>query len=187
MVARPDLKLAQLTEAVAAAGLRLARAESAPDLALSGKYTAGYSSFDNTPIGVLRDNDRVVSFGASITLPIRNRNQGAKMEAEAGIVQASRRREFIEALVRAEVTSAYRRYETARNAAGIYEQGVIQRSTENMRAVRGAYEIGAFRITDLLAEQRRSIDYQLEYTEALAEGYRALSELHAAMATQTNP
>jgi outer membrane protein TolC len=85
------------------------------------------------------------------------------------------------------VTSAYKRYETARSAAGIYEQGVIQRSADNVRAVRGAYEVGAFRITELLTEQRRSIDYQLEYTEALAEGYRALSELHAAIATQTNP
>jgi hypothetical protein len=41
----------------------------------------------------------------------------------------------------------------------------IERSAENIRAVRGAYEIGSFRITELLAEQRRLADYQREYTE----------------------
>jgi cobalt-zinc-cadmium efflux system outer membrane protein len=184
---RPDLKLARLNEEVAAAGLRLARAQTIPDLIVFSKYSVNRSSFDNTPIGVLRDRDKLFSFGASISIPILNRNQGAKLEAQAAITQARQRREFIEASVRAEVTSAYSRYQGARTAAGIYEQGVVARSTDNVRAVRGAYEIGALRITDLLAEQRRQVDYQREYTDALAESYRALADLNAAIATPANP
>jgi hypothetical protein len=50
LAARPDLKLARLTEDVAAAGLRLAHAQTIPDLILSGRYTVNRSSFDNTPL-----------------------------------------------------------------------------------------------------------------------------------------
>ncbi|HWP45065.1 MAG TPA: hypothetical protein VNO14_17615, partial [Blastocatellia bacterium] len=56
-----------------------------------------------------------------------------------------------------------------------------------IRSVRGAYEIGAFRITDLLVEQRRFIDLQREFIEALAERYRALADLQAAMGIPVNP
>lgn len=61
------------------------------------------------------------------------------------------------------------------------------RATDNILAVRGAYEIGAFRITDLLNEQRRLFDFQREYTEALAARYRALADLNSAMGTSVNP
>jgi cobalt-zinc-cadmium efflux system outer membrane protein len=178
---RPDLRLARLNEDVAAAGYRLARAQAKPDLSLSARFSTDGAIFDDTPVGPLIDHDKFLTFGASISLPFRNRNQGAREEAQAEILQARARREFIESQVRAEVSSAYARYEAARAAVAIYETGVIERSAENVKAVRGAYEIGAFRITDLLMEQRRSVDFQIEYTETLAERYRARSALDAAI------
>jgi cobalt-zinc-cadmium efflux system outer membrane protein len=185
--ARPDLRLARLNEQVSEAGMRLARAQVFPDVTLSVRYSTNTTVFDQTPVGVLRDRDKVLSFGASISIPIFNRNQGATMEAQAAIAQARARREFLESLVRAEVASAHSRYQAARDAVTIFEPGVIERSEQNIRAVRGAYEIGAFRITDLLTEQRRLVDFQREYTDALAERYRALADLQAAMGTPVNP
>jgi cobalt-zinc-cadmium efflux system outer membrane protein len=187
LAVRPDLKLARLTEEIAAAGLRLQYAQNVPDLGLFGRFSASSSVFDNTPVGILRDRDKSLSFGASITLPILNRNQGATREAEASIRQARQRREFLEQVIRTEVTTAFGRYEAAKAAVDIFEQGVIQRSVENIRAVRGAYEVGAFRITDVLAEQRRQVDYQGEYIEALKEKYQALSDLNMAIAAPVNP
>lgn len=184
---RPDLRLARLNEEVAQAGLRLAQAQAVPDLILSTRYSDTTAVFDRTPVGVLRDRDKLLSFGASISIPLLNRNQGARVEAGASIMQARRRREFLESLVRAEVTSAYSRYDAARGAVAIYEPGVIERSQQNVLAVRGAYEVGAFRITELLNEQRRLADFQTEYTEALTERYRALADLNAAMGTPINP
>src|SRR6185369_3869112 len=58
---RPDLKLAQLNEEAAKAGLRLARAQATPDVTAFGKYTTNRSVFDNTPIGVLTDKDKLLS------------------------------------------------------------------------------------------------------------------------------
>ena len=179
---RPDLRLARLTEEVAQAGLRLARAQATPDVTAFSKYTMNRSVFDNTPVGVLSDRDRLLSFGVSISIPLFNKNQGAKAEAEAAISQSRRRREFAEALVRSEVASAYARYHAAQSAMDTLREGVLARSQQNIQAVRGAYEVGAFRVTDLLVEQRRYIDSQREFIEATAERYRALADLQAAIA-----
>ena len=178
---RPDLQLARLTEVVAQAGYRLARAQSAPDVAFTSRYIAERSSFDDTPVGVLTDNDKLISFGVSVGIPIFNRNQGAKSEAAIAVSQARTRREFLEQVIKSEVASAYARYEAARNAVAIFEQGVIARTNENVRAIRAAYELGEFRITDLITEQRRLLDSQREFTESLSEQYRALADLQTAI------
>ena len=178
---RPDLRLARLNEEVAEAGLKLARASASPDLTAFTRYSVIRSAFEDTPVGVLRDRDKTLTFGVSVGIPIFNRNQGHKVEAAALISQARMRREFLEQIIRSEVQSAYARYEAARSAAATFEQGVIARSTENTRVIRAAYELGQFQITDLLSEHRRLLDSQREYTETLAEQYRALADLQAAL------
>ncbi len=183
---RPDLRFARLNEEVAQAGLRLARAQGVPDVTPFTRYSYGRSVFDDTPVGVLRDRDNLLTFGVSVGIPVFHRNQGGKAEAAAAITQGERRREFLEAVVRSEVQSAYARYEAASAAVTTFEQGVIPRSTENIRTIRAAYQIGAFSITDLLVEQRRLVDAQREFTEALAERYRALADLQAAIGVPVN-
>jgi cobalt-zinc-cadmium efflux system outer membrane protein len=178
---RPDLRLARLNEELAQAGLRLAQAEARPEVIPFTKYTVGRSIIEDTPVGSLIDHDKTISFGVSIALPIFNRNQGDKAEAALAISQAEKRRQFLEQIVRSEVSSAYERYEAARNAVQVYQQGVIARSNENIRAIRAAYEIGEFRISDLLTEQRRLAESQQEFTQALAEKYRALADIHTAL------
>lgn len=178
---RPDLRLARLSEEVAQAGLRLARAQGTPDATAFTRYTQSRSTFDDTPVGVLRDQDKTLTVGVSVAVPVFNRNQGAKEEAAVAISQAKSRREFLEAVVRSEVQSAFARYAAAQEALATFEQGVIERSNENIRIMRAAYEIGAFSVTELLAEQRRLIDAQKDFTEALAERYRALADLQTAI------
>ncbi|HEV2669046.1 MAG TPA: TolC family protein [Blastocatellia bacterium] len=178
---RPDLRFARLSEAVALAGYRLVKAQAAPQVTAFVQYSDVLGTFDDTPIGVLNDRDRLLAFGVSVTLPVFNRNQGAKAEARLAITQAQRRREFTESVVRAEVTAAYRRYEAAQASVRTYERGVIERSEQNVQTMRAAYQVGAFRVTELLVEQRRLVDMQREMTEALAERYRAMAELRAAL------
>ena len=179
---RPDLRLARLNELTTQAGLRLARAQAFPEVTVSGKFIANRTT-NNLPTGLVPvpTDDRLLAFGVSIGLPMFNTNQGAKAEAAVAIRQAQIRREFTEQVVRAEVTSAFRRLEAARAAVTVFEQGVINRSTDNVRVIRAAYELGEFRVTDLITEQRRLLDSQREYTDALVEGYRAIADLYAAM------
>lgn len=183
---RPDLKLARLNEEVAQAGLYLARANSTPDMTAFSRYTLHRSSYEDTPVGLRNDRDRLLTFGVSIGIPVFNRNQGAKAESAAAISQARTRREFLESVVRLEVESAYARYEAARAAVATFEQGVIARSNDNIRVVRAAYELGQFSITDLLNEQRRLVDSQRDFTETLAEQYRALADLQTALGIAIN-
>ena len=183
---RPDLKLARLNEEVAQAGLSLARANSTPDVTAFSRYTLNRSSYEDTPVGVRSDRDKLLTFGVSIGIPVFNRNQGTKAEFAAAISQAERRREFLETVVRSEVESAFVRYQAAQAAVATYEQGVIARSNDNIRVVRAAYELGQFSITDLLNEQRRLVDSQRDFTETLSEQYRALADLQAALGTPVN-
>ena len=183
---RPDLKLALLNEEVAQAGLRLERANGTPDVTAFSRYTLNRSSYEDSPVGVRNDRDRLLTFGVSIGIPVFSRNQGAKAESAAAISQARMKREFLESVVRAEVESAYARYEGAQAAVATFEQGVIARSNDNIRIVRAAYELGQFSITDLLNEQRRLVDSQRDFTEALSEQYRALADLQAALGIPVN-
>jgi len=183
---RPDLKLARLNEEVAQAGLSLTRANSTPDVTAFSRYTLNRSSYEDTPVGVRSDRDKLLTFGVSIGIPVFNRNQGTKAEFAVAISQAERRREFLETVVRSEVESAYARYQAAQVAVTTYEQGVIARSTDNIRVVRAAYELGQFSITDLLNEQRRLVDSQRDFTETLSEQYRAFADLQAALGTPVN-
>lgn len=179
---RPDLRAADLNIAAAEAGLRLSNAQALPEITVFGGYTKGRSGFDDTPVGPLTDQDQLFNAGVGISLPIFNRNQGAKAEAAAAIEQARRLRELTELQIRAEVESARARYRAADAAVEVFRQGVIERSAANVRTMRAAYEAGAFTISEFLAERRRLVDAQRELTEALTERAVALIDLQAAVA-----
>ena len=184
---RPDLRFARLNEEAGRAGLNLVRAQAAPDVVASTKYSQVHSVFDETPVGPIRDRDKLLTFGVSVGIPVFNRNSGGKAEAALIITQATRRREFLETVIRSEVASAYARVDAVQKALLIFDQGVIGRSNDNIRAIRAAYQIGEFKITDLLAEQRRLLDSQRDFTETLTERYRALADLQSAMGVAAQP
>ncbi|HKR64272.1 MAG TPA: TolC family protein [Thermoanaerobaculia bacterium] len=179
---RPDLRAAELNIAAAEAGLRLANAQALPDISVFAGYANGRSGFDDTPVGPLVDQDKLINAGVGISIPIFNRNQGAKAEAAAAIEQARRLRELTELQIRAEVESAVARYRAADAAVEVFRQGVLERSEQNVRTMRAAYEAGAFTISEFLAERRRLVDAQRELTEALTERAVALIDLQAAVA-----
>jgi len=179
---RPDLQAAVLNVAVAEAGLRLANAHALPDLNVFGGYSNARGGLDETPFGPLSDHDKLFNAGVGISLPIFNRNQGAKAESAAAIEQSKRLRELTELQVRAEVASAFARYRASDSAVEVFRQGVIERSSANVRTMRAAYEAGAFTISEFLAERRRYVDAQRELTEAMTERAIALIDLQAAVA-----
>ncbi len=179
---RPDLRATELNVKAAEAGLLLTRAQALPEITLFGGYARVRGGFDSTPVGPLVDEDELINAGIGISLPIFNRNQGGKAEAAAAIEQAQRLHELAEAQVRAEVESAVARLRAADGATEIFQDGVITRSSQNVRTMRAAYEAGAFTITEYLAERRRLVDAQREMNEVLTERAVALIDLQAAIA-----
>lgn len=177
---RPDILLTQIEERVATAGLQLVRATSRPDLTAYARYTQGRLGFDNVE-GQYQSRNSALTFGVAVGLPIFNKNQGAKTEAEIAIRQAQARREYAERLLRGEILAAYQRYEAASRAVLTLENAAIPRSMENVETIRQVYEIGELKITDLIAEQRRLLDATRDLTEALTQKYRAQVDLNIAL------
>ena len=177
---RPDVLLARIEEQVSTAGLRLIRAGSRPDLTAYTRYSQGRSVID-TSIGNFPQRDRSLTFGVAIGIPIFNKNQGAKAEAESNIRQAQARLEFAERVVRGEILAAYQRIEAANRAVSTLQTAAIPRMTNNVETFRKVYEIGEIKITDLINEQRRLLDANRDLTEALTLRYRANADLLIAL------
>jgi outer membrane protein, heavy metal efflux system len=173
---RPDVLLARIEEQVSTAGMRLVRADSKPDLTAYTRYSQGRSSVD-TSFGTFPQRDRSLTFGVAIGIPIFNKNQGAKAEAEINIAQAQARREFAERVVKGEILAAYQKIEAARRSVSTLETAVIPRTANNVETFRKVYEIGEIKITDLINEQRRLLETNRELTEALTMHYRATADL----------
>jgi cobalt-zinc-cadmium efflux system outer membrane protein len=186
--ARPDLLAARIEEALDDAALRMARSDAVPNLVASARYSRVTARFDQFglagpggPVVPLRDTDNLLSGGISINLPLRNRNQGNIQAAVARRQSAALRRRFVEQVVREEVSTAFRRYQTARQALAIFDEGVIRQSQENVRILRAAYQLGEIRLMDVINEQRRLVDTQRAYTELLKEARLAEVELERAV------
>ena len=178
---RPDIRIAQIEEELAAAGLRLIRVTSKPDVAVTSRYTQGISQIPIPNFGDVPDRTRTLTFGISVGLPIFNKNQGAKAEAAIAIRQAQERRIFAERIVRAEVTGAFQRLQAAQRALAILQTNVLPRSEQNIKTLRAVYELGEIKITDLIAEQRRLLDANRDLTEALTERFHAQADLQIAV------
>ncbi len=178
---RPEIRVAELEEQLASAGLRLVRAQARPDLTAFTRYSQGRSSID-LPTGAFpQDRNRSLTFGVAIGLPVFNKNQGAKAEAEIAIRQAQERRAFAERIIRSEIAIAFQRIEAANRALNTLETAVLPRSRQNIETIRQVYEIGELKITDLIAEQRRLLDANRDLTETLTERYRAQADLFIAL------
>lgn len=177
---RPEIRLAELEEDLATAGLRLIRSNSRPDFTAYTRYTQNRNGFDD-PRGNFAQRDRSLTFGVAIGLPVFNKNQGAKAEAEIAIRQAQEKRIFAEQIIKNEVATAFTRIEATNNAYTRLVTAVLPRSRKNVETIRSVYELGELKITDLINEQRRLLDANRDLTEVLTERYRANADLFIAL------
>jgi cobalt-zinc-cadmium efflux system outer membrane protein len=185
---RSDVRLARFLEQQGGAEVRLATAQGTPDLTLTANLSRQYSRFDDQ-LGLstsgmpvqLRDRDDVITAGVQIPLGTRRRNQGNVEAAGARAAGARLRREYMERQAAAEVAAAARRFTAAQSRLGILESRVLGQSEKNLDVIRQAYQLGQFRLLDVLAEQRRVVENQLNYIDAQAELMKSTAELERAV------
>ena len=186
---RPDLKLAQAAESLAEARIEQARSEGRLDASVIAGYQRmafGYPLNGINDAGQLKpiqDAFHYFTVGVSLELPVRNKNQGAIEASVAEADAAKRRREFLELTVRREVASAYAQYNSTARAAEIFRVGVKDQANANLDVVRQTYELGSKTLIDFLGEQRRFIDLQNGYIDALLDTYKARVEIERAVAS----
>lgn len=188
---RPDIQAARATEELTSARIEQARAEGRLNASLTGKYERMDFSFPQQGVnstGQLIPIQGVfhsVTAGVTLELPVSNKNQGAITAAIAENEAAKRRREFAELTVRNEVATAFARYQRAARAMEIYRVGVREQASSNLDVIRQTYELGSKTLLDYIAEQRRFIELENEYIDALLETYLARIEIQRAASEPT--
>jgi cobalt-zinc-cadmium efflux system outer membrane protein len=184
---RPDLQAARLGEELGTARIRLAESLGTPNVEGTVRFSRNKGIIDlPESLGhdlTALDRDNELTFGVRIDLPIFNRNQGEIAAAVGERVQAQRQREFLEATIKRDVALAYRRYRAAAESVVLYATQILPRSEDNVRSVRAAYNLGEFSVFDVVNEQRRLIESETGYNEALRDYYAALAELERALGT----
>ena len=183
---RPDIQAARATEELASARIEQARAEGRLNASLTGKYERMDFSFPQQGVNMagqlvpIQGVFHSVSAGIRLDIPVRNKNQGAIAAAIAENDAAKHRREFAELTVRNEVATAFARYQRAARASEIYRVGVREQASSNLDVIRQTYELGSKTLLDYIAEQRRFIDLETGYIDALLETYLARIEIQRA-------
>ena len=185
---RPDLEMARLDIALTQARIEKETAEGRWDMSVSLGYQRqdfGYPLNGLTGTGTTRPIQDVFHYfggGITVTLPVRNRNQGNVAAAHADLQAAERRLEFAMLIVRQEVAAALTQYDAAQRALELYTRGVRAVAQQNLQTVRQAYQLGRIPLLEVIAEQRRLIDVETGYTESLKQVYDAAVEIERAVA-----
>jgi outer membrane protein, heavy metal efflux system len=189
LAARPDLLVAQAEVAMAGAKIRKEEAEGRWDASVNVGYMRqdfGYGLNGLTLNGELRpitDIFHYVGGGVTVMLPLRNRNQGNIAAAFAEARAAERRQDFAMLTVRQEVAAAFTQQEAAQRALETYAQGVRELARQNLEVIRKAYALGRTSVLDVITGQRRYIDIEMGYTEALKQVYDAVVDIERAVGT----
>jgi cobalt-zinc-cadmium efflux system outer membrane protein len=177
LATRPDVRAAEARVQATAERIETARSEGRPDITIFGSYMRTDSGFPQLAFGARGALERVrsqfnyVSAGAMVTVPIWNRQQGAVGAAAAAHAAAVARADTARLTAAAEVADARIRFDQARRAVSIYQDGVRPLARQNFDTVSETYALGRATVFDVLAEQRRYLETERGYTEALSEAF----------------
>jgi cobalt-zinc-cadmium efflux system outer membrane protein len=183
---RADVREAEARIRMADAQIDRARRDGRFDLSLFGSYMRTDAGFPQLGLNDQGEFTRVrglfhyFSAGAALTLPLRNRNQGEIASAQAERAGAAARLDAAQLAVEAEIAAAAARDERARAAIAVYRGGARDLARQNLDVVSQTYELGRGTVFDVLAEQRRYLDFERAYSNALREAYDARTALRRA-------
>jgi outer membrane protein, heavy metal efflux system len=187
LAARPDLLATRAEVEMARATIRKEQAEGRWDASVNVGYMRQNMGFDLnglTERGETRPITDIFHFvggGVTIMLPVRNRNQGNIAAAFAATQAAERRADFATLTIRQEVAAAFIQHQAAQRSLEIYAPGVRELARQNLEVMRKAYALGRTSLLDVITEQRRYIDIEMGYTDALKQVYDAVVDIERAV------
>lgn len=146
------------------AALALERSRRVVDVAVS----AGYRRFTTI------DNNAFI-VGASMPLPLFNRNYGGIEEARLRLAKVHEERRAAEARVAAGLADAYAALATAHDEIAILRTAVLPGAQQTFDAVTEGYRLGRFSFLDVLDAQRTLISAGSQYLRALSDYYKAVA------------
>lgn len=155
LVRRNDLRASAFEREAAAASLRLARRLAVPDPALSAATG--------------RDDNRFLTFGLSLPLPLFNRGQMERADATGFFDRARIEEEAQRLLVQREVQDAFQAYTRALEAHSGFDRDVVERMSENLRLAEESFRAGKIGLLVFSMVRRDLVDARLAYFDALTE------------------
>ena len=171
---RADVKAAELGVALAERRIALEHAR---------------NSMDITPFaGVKRVGiDNTVLFGVTIPLLFNDRNQAGIARAAAEEKIANTELTIARNRALADVESAYRGYETARDQVATFQRELLQQANESYTISLAAYREGATELLPLLEAQRTRADIRQQYYPTLFDYQTSILLLEQAVGKQIKP
>lgn len=173
LVNRPEIKVAEAEVALVQSTIKLERSRA------KGEITpyAGYKR-----VGV----DNTLLAGVTVPLPIGNRNQSGIARAEAEQKVSETNVSLVRNRTLAEVESAYRAYETAREQVRAYEAGLLKQADESREIQLAAYQEGATELITLIEAQKTRTEIRANYYRAIVDYYTSIFQLELATGTDIN-
>lgn len=183
---RPDVREALARIDVEAARATELRSGGRFDLSVFGGYMRMESGFPQQAFGMdgqlepIRGVFHNVTVGAMVMVPLFNRNQGAVAAAETRRTAAERTAEARRLQASSEVAAATARVEAARASLSVFTGALRETARRNLDVMREAYQLGRNTVIEVLAEQQRTLDLEMAYSDALADAFEAQAQLRAA-------
>ncbi len=160
----PNLLAIAMAASGQKAAIRLAKAQAIPD----PTFRVGIRRFNDT-------DDNAVIAGASIPLPVLNRNQGGVAEEEALYQQQLRNAEDARRLAGQQLVEAWQNWQTAYREANRFQSTLIPAAEKAYRLSREGFEKGRFPFLEVLDAQRTLF-------QARAGHHNALKRYHVSRA-----
>jgi cobalt-zinc-cadmium efflux system outer membrane protein len=171
IAARPDLKVAQLSEKSANAAIKLQDAQKIPDITLG----AG--------IEQLAQGGSTYNIGFSIPIPIHNRNQTEIAKALVQRMKAQNDQAYIANQVTSDVEKALVAFELQKRRVELYRTGVLTKVTDIQTSTEYALKAGESSILELLDAIRTRRDTLAGFYQTIFDYQTALLDLELATAT----
>ena len=155
---RHDLVALAAETRAAEAEVRLADALGVPDV--TGGVTVSREGLDERT---------ATSFGLTIPLPLRNRNQGGRAAARARLERARTVEAGARQVAEREIRAAVRRHGLASAATASFDRDVVDRLADNLNLALESFRAGKISLLEFNVVRRDLVETRMAYLDAVGE------------------
>ncbi|MFV2055507.1 MAG: TolC family protein [Thiohalomonadales bacterium] len=169
LLTHPDLRALQARIRANRGRLDLSEANFYPDIILSAAYNSLWNQ-----------QEKRLSVGAAINIPLRDKRRAARDEARAHSLQLDANQKTTVAHILDILQRAYARVDENRHVLSLYAERLLPLAEENLAAAQSDYEAGNGSFLDLISAEKNLMQTQLQLEQARADYQRRWANLEHA-------
>lgn len=168
---RKDVQAIAFQKKAAAVGVKVAKAEAYPTIALTGGYIAA-----DIPKLITVTNAINIGLGVQYNIASLWKNNTKLTQARAKEVQLNATESLLNDGIKLQLNRDYQNYLFAQKKIDVYEKSIVQ-ATENYRITKNKYDNNLVTITDLLEADVSLLQAKLNVTVAKADAALAYNKI----------